>query len=175
MLRERGFTLLELIAVMALLSILVTLGAGAFRHYWLLHSLDSAQGDVSSQLRQLQARVASESHPLIFGARFTPGTGEWVVIRYDQGNDRTNDSDDTCTTVGEERSFDGITFAGPPDSGFTAPPGVTLAKCGGATADMFVIFYAKGTATGGTLMLRSAALDRTRVLEVSSLTGRVGT
>jgi hypothetical protein len=158
---------------MALLSILVTLGAGAFRHYWLLHSLDSAQGDVASQLRQLQARVASESHPLIFGARFTPGAGEWRVIRYDQGSDRTSDSDDTCTAVGEGRSFGGVTFVGPPDSGFTTPPGVTLSKCGGNPADMFVIFYAKGTATGGTLTLHSTSLDRTREIEVSSLTGRV--
>ena len=58
---------------MALLAVIVAIGASGFRSYWLLQSLESAQGDVATQLRQIQARAASESHPYIYGARFTPG------------------------------------------------------------------------------------------------------
>ena len=158
---------------MAILSLLLTLSAPALRHYWLLQSLDGAQGEVASQLRQLQARVASESHPLIFGTRFTPGTGHWWVIRYDQGSDRTSDADDTCVAEGGLRQLV-VDVVGPPSSAFSAPPGVTLSKCGGSySSDVFVMFYAKGTATGGTLTLRSEPLDRTRALTVSPLTGHV--
>lgn len=159
---------------MTLLSVILTLGATGFRHYWLLHSLDSAQQDVATQLRQVQARVASESHPFIYGARFTPGSSAWSLVKYDQGADRLSTSDDTCTVDGEVRKLPGVVAVGPPDSGFSAPLGVEKSKCGGAHAtDLFVTFYAKGTATGGKLVLRSTALDKTRSIEVSSLTSRV--
>ncbi len=159
---------------MSLLSVILTLGATGFRHYWLLHSLDSAQHDVATQLRGVQARAASESHPFIYGARFTPGSSTWSLLKYDQGADRLSTSDDSCAVDGGTRTLPGIVAVGPPESGFSAPLGVDKAKCGGAHAgDLFVMFYAKGTATGGTLVLRSTPLDRTRAIEVSGLTSRV--
>ncbi len=159
---------------MALLSVILTLGATGFRHYWLLHSLDSAQSDVTTQLRQIQARVASESHPFIYGARFTPGSSAWSLVKYDQGADRLSTSDDTCAADGGTRTLPGVVAVGSPDSGFSAPLGVDRSKCGGAhSTDLFVMFYAKGTATGGKVVLRSTALDRTRVVEISALTSRV--
>jgi prepilin-type N-terminal cleavage/methylation domain-containing protein len=171
---ERGFTILELVSVLAVLSIVLTLGASGFRHYWLLHSLDSAQGEVATQLRQIQARVASESHPFIYGARFTPGSSTWSLVKYDQGKDRLSTDDDACALDGPERTLPGIEVVAPPASGFSSAPGVELSKCGAAhSTDVFVMFYAKGTATGGKLTLRSTALDRTREIEVSSLTARV--
>ncbi|MFN2588202.1 MAG: Tfp pilus assembly protein FimT/FimU [Actinomycetota bacterium] len=171
---ERGFTILELVSVIALLSVILTLGAAGFRHYWLLHSLKSAQGDVATQLRQIQARVASESHPYIYGARFTPGSSNWSLLKYDQGVDRLSTSDDGCAVDGEVRRLAGVVALGAPDSGFTSAPGVDVSKCGGAHAsDLFVMFYAKGTATAGKVTLRSTALDRTKKVEVSGLTARV--
>ena len=171
---ERGFTVLELLTVLFLVSILVTVGATALRHYWLLHSLETAQADIASQLRQVQARVASESHPLIFGARFTPGSTTWSLVKYNQGTDRLTTSDDTCVMEGAAYKLPGVTPDPAPASSFTAPSGVDLAKCGGSySTDVFVMFYARGTATGGTLRLRSTALDRTRVVTVSALTSRV--
>lgn len=159
---------------MALLSVILALGAGGFRHYWFLHSLESAQGDVATQLRQIQARAASESHPFIYGARFTPGSQTWSLVKYDQGTDRLTTADDSCTVEGGTRTLPGIVPVGPPSSEFSAPPGVDKAKCGGAHAtDLFVMFYARGTSTGGTLTLRSVALDKTRQVQVSALTSRV--
>ena len=159
---------------MALLAIVVILGASGFRHYWLLHSLESAQSDVATQLRQIQARVASESHPFIYGARFSPGSSAWSLLKYDQGSDRLTTADDSCAATGLVRKLPGVEIVGSPASGFSAPPGVDVSKCGGAhTTDHFVMFYAKGTATGGKLTLRSTALNRTREVHVSSLTSRV--
>lgn len=159
---------------MVLLSVVLTLGATGFRHYWLLHSLDAAQGDVASQLRQTQARVASESHPFIYGARFSPGSTAWSLVKYDQGSDRLSTDDDSCAADGLQRTMPGVVTVAPPDSGFSAPSGVDVSKCGGAhDTDVFVMFYAKGTATGGKLTLRSPALDREREIVVSALTSRV--
>lgn len=159
---------------MTLLSLVLTLGATGFRHYWLLHQLESAQGEVATQLRQTQARVASESHPFIYGARFTPGSPAWALVKYNQGTNRLSTADDSCNVDGPARSLGGVETVAAPASGFTAPQGVDLSKCGGAhSTDVFVMFYAKGTATGGKLTLRSATLDRTRAIHVSSLTSRV--
>lgn len=171
---DNGFTILELVAVMALLAVVATLGAVGFRHYWLVHSLESAQGDVASQLRQIQARVASESHPFIYGARFTPGASTWSLVKYNQGSDRLSTSDDGCSADGGTRTFPGVVTVGSPASGFAAAQGVDFSKCGGSFAtDVFVMFYAKGTATGGQLTLRSTSLDRTREIRVSPLTSRI--
>ena len=171
---ERGFTVLELVSVMALLSLVLTLGAAGFRHYWLLHSLESSQSDVATQLRQVQARVASESHPYIYGARFTPGSSTWSLLKYNQGSDRLSTSDDSCAADGTQRTLPGARTVGPPASSFAAAQGVDFSKCGGAHgSDVFVVFYAKGTSTGGTLTLESPELGRTREIVVSSLTSRV--
>ena len=168
---ERGFTLIELISALAIMSLVLSTGAVAFRHYWLTHSLESAQGDVATQMRQVQARVGSESHPYIYGLRFTPGSSSWSVVRYDQGTDRLSTSDDACTTEGTTRTLPATQVSG---GTFTAPQGVDRSKCGGAHAtDVFVMFYAKGTSTGGTLTLRSPQLDKTRQVSVSALTSRV--
>lgn len=157
---------------MTLLSVVLAIGATGFRQYWLVHSLESAQGDVATQLRQIQARVASESHPFIYGARFTPGSTAWALVKYDQGTNRLSTADDGCASDAQ-RAMPGIVTVGSASS-FTAAQGVDFSKCGGAhDTDVFVMFYAKGTATGGKLTLRSTALDRTREITVSPLTSRV--
>lgn len=159
---------------MLLLSVVLTLGATGFRHYWLLHSLESAQSDVATQLRQVQSRVASESHPFIYGARFTPSSSKWSLLKYDQGAERLSTDDDTCSSDGGQRTLSGVVVAAPPASSFTVAQGVDFSKCGGAHAtDVFVVFYARGTATGGKVTLRSPTLDRTREIVVSPLTSRV--
>ncbi len=171
---ESGFTVLELVAVATLLSVVLSFGVTAFRHYWLMHSLESAQSDVATQLRQLQALVASESHPYIYGARFTPGSPDWSLVKYDQGSNRLSTADDSCVAYGATYTLPSTQAVGSPSSSFGAPQGVDLSKCGGAHAtDLFVVFYAKGTSTGGTLTLRSPALGKTRQITISSLTSRV--
>lgn len=153
------------------MSLILSTGAVAFRHYWLVHSLESAQADVATQLRQVQARVGSESHPYIYGARFKPGSSTWSLVKYDQGTDRLSTSDDTCAVEGATRTMPATEAV---SGTFTAPQGVDRSKCGGAhSTDVFVMFYAKGTSTGGTLTIRSPQLDKTRQIRVSALTSRV--
>ena len=60
---EAGFTLVELLVAISLALILLSLSAIAFRTFWLTQGLHGAANDVRSQLRQLQQRAESESHP----------------------------------------------------------------------------------------------------------------
>jgi prepilin-type N-terminal cleavage/methylation domain-containing protein len=174
--REQGFTLIELLVTISLVTVIMTLGAQALRHYWLINSLEQAEGEIISQLRQLQERVVSETHPLVYGARFQPGAAnsQWQVVKYDPKS-LTTASDDTCIVEGARDFSTGVYVT---SASFSDPSSATAtcrAQISGAASDPFVFFFAKGTATGGQLTIRQPAIDRARAIVVTALTGRVET
>lgn len=169
---QAGFTLVELLTTLMLLAIAVTLTATALRHYWFVQSLEGGQDEVVTQLRGLQQRVMSETFPLVYGARFTPGSSSWQHVQY---NPDTN----VCSQVlvgdleggefsGEVRiqsaDFDNYSSAGTDVS--------ELCREGIAQAEI-VFFFARGTATGGELTLVQPRLNRTKTICVAGTTGRV--
>jgi prepilin-type N-terminal cleavage/methylation domain-containing protein len=168
--REAGFTLIEMLVAMALSAILLTLGASALRHYWFVRSLHGAQDQSVTQLRDLQARVVSESHPLVLGLRFEPGESDYAIVRYRPA---------TATSPTEECTFTDQSF----DSGvvvksatFSAASGITAFCKGrpGAANSQFVFFFARGTATEGNLVLEQPQLAGKSVkVTVTPITGRV--
>ncbi len=169
---DDGFTLIELLVVMAISAALLTLSAGALRHYWLQRQLTGSADEVVGQLRQLQVLSTSQSHPLVYGARFVTGTSEFSLVRYDPKDPSTSD-DDSCSEIGT-RSLEGSTEV--TSVSFDPAPGVTplcLAKFPGSTASQFVFFYARGTATKGTVEVTVDAIDRSRTVAVTPITGRV--
>src|SRR5918992_5727020 len=80
--RQGGFSLVELLFAMMLLGILLTLSASALKTFWLRRALDGSTKQVTAQLRQLQQRAVAESHPLVYGARFTEGSDSYTLLRY---------------------------------------------------------------------------------------------
>jgi prepilin-type N-terminal cleavage/methylation domain-containing protein len=170
--QEGGFSLIELLATMALLAIMLTLGAFALKTYWMRRALDGSTKQVTAQLRQLQQRAVAESHPLIYGARFTMGSDTYTLLRY-------NPSDPTpplCTEMNTLALEDGVEVAA--GTTFASSPYISLSECGSVgTGDHFVFFFARGTATGGTLRLTHEGLGRTSrdttTISVTNLTGRV--
>lgn len=173
---ERGFSLIEILAVIALSAILLTLGAGALRHYWLVHTLDAATDEVVTQLRQVQERTVSESHPLVFGVRFRDGSSQWDVVKYDPAGSGS------CTREQQNTFDNGVLSAGVQVIGPRFPMDPTrpeLVSCKAqswaASTDEFVFFYARGNAVEGDLTLRQPALGPTRdeTVDVFGITGRV--
>ena len=175
---QRGFTLIEVFAVLGLLAILMTLGAPSLRNYWLTQSLESGVDEAVSQLRRLQARVTSESHPLVYGARFRKGSSSYSLIVYDP---RAVSPSPACRQDGGPRQFNTGVFnaavrvstvaTAVPDS-----PEATACRAalsGVTSDDVFVFFYARGTATAGTIRLEQPALQRSRDISIIGLTGRV--
>jgi prepilin-type N-terminal cleavage/methylation domain-containing protein len=167
--RQEGFTLIELLSAVALVAILMTLAAGALRNFWLTQALHGGRDGVITQLRAQQERVVSESHPLVFGARFREGSSDWALVQFDP---RTNQ----CSQTREMRLDSGVRVAAASFSevGSLAP---IVAECrsdlGAATGDDFVMFFARGTASAGSLTLRQPALGRELGVTVTALTGRV--
>ena len=182
---ESGFTLIELLVVLSLMAVVLVSSAGTLRSFWFKQSLDGATEQVVSQLRQLQSRVTSESHPLVYGARFRPGSSEWGLIRYDPNEAGT--ADDTCTEY-SPRTFDSGVFSAEviispavtavPDSDEAAICRTRLTTDDGApfavaSSDVFVFFYARGTATAGVVRLEQPTSSQTKDVTITSLTGRV--
>ncbi|MEA2460719.1 MAG: hypothetical protein QOH90_896 [Actinomycetota bacterium] len=171
--QEGGYTLIETLAVMLLTGMLLALTASGLRHYWFVQSLESAKGEVVSQLRQLQEQVVSETHPTVFGARFRIGSSDWGVVEYDPVTTASHPST-TCTQVRSNKFGSGVqvsaaSFAAPSDSAMN-----TLCKAiPGASADKFVFFYARGSATSGSVTVTQPQLSRSKTITVTPITGRV--
>ena len=170
---QAGFTLVELLTTLLLASILVTLGAFAFRHYWFVQSLEGGENELINQLRGLQQRVVSESFPLVYGARFVPGSSRWVHVQYDP--DTTN-----CTVVRDADFRSGVFNAGveieAADFDTYSSGGINVSsrcRLGIGSAEV-VFFFARGTATTGEVTIVQPRLDgRTKKVCVAGLTGRV--
>jgi prepilin-type N-terminal cleavage/methylation domain-containing protein len=188
---QRGISLIEMLAVMALASIMLTLGAGAMRNYWFVRSLQGGAEEAQNLMRRLQSQVTSESHPRVYGLRFTSGSGIVGLVRYESGNcaqpRTTTLGGSGFGSAGAQATFPNTSYSltqtGPSNFGFWAggaDPSVVpeTAACrtqlSGASTDQFVWFYARGTATPGRMQITVPALPgRSRTIEVRQLTGRV--
>lgn len=171
---EDGFSLIELLTVVALIAILVTLGAAAIRNYWFVRSLEGGKDGMITILRGVQQRVASASNPLVYGARFTAGSSVWQLIEYDRDNPSVG-----CTNiqVGElepRQQFDaGIRVT---QASFTdyVDDGTNISTVCGATGPTDIVwFFARGSATAGNVTVAQPNLNRSETVCVAGLTGRV--
>ena len=168
---ERGFTLVEVLFVLALSSIVLSMGAFAVRNFWINRSVEGSADAVVSQLRQLQERTVSESHPLVYGARFKVGSSSWGLVQYDPKGEGS--ADDSCKEVGTRQLEKGVVVK---TVSFSDVAGVTTlcrTAISGAGSDQFIFFFARGSATEGSLVLEHPARTKTRTVSVSAITGRV--
>jgi prepilin-type N-terminal cleavage/methylation domain-containing protein len=186
--REEGFTLVELLAVIAITSILLTLGVTALRFFWLGRALHGERDQIFTGLRTMQQQVVSETNPLVFGAWFkvtTPstdnGAAQWGIVRYKPA-DTAAGTAATCTSTATHRLDGGVQigsaeFADSLPGVASVADVVTLCKSSvpsSALATDFTFFLARGTATAGCVTLNQPRRDMDDVtVHVSGLTGRV--
>jgi prepilin-type N-terminal cleavage/methylation domain-containing protein len=164
--REDGVSLIELLTTLALASVLVAFSALALRHYWFVQSLEKASDQVVTELRAAQQRVNAESHPVVYGVRFDPGSATWGVVQYDPRK-----SSNKCISVGT-RSLEGAVEI--KAAGFTGG-GDAETSCSSALGadNEFAFFYARGSATPGSVTVESQQTGGTKVVDVAGVTGRV--
>ena len=164
---ERGFTLVELLAVMAIGAMLLTLGAGALRQYTRTKALQGARDMTVTSLRNAQQRTSSEGYPRAYGVRFLDDGTRWDVVRYDA-------STGACTVVESHTLSNGVTIAAAtefPDS--AAATACRAASPNASGAYEVALFYARGTATAGSATFLLAGSTSTRTVTVNGATGRV--
>lgn len=170
---ESGFSLIEMLSVVALVAILTTLGAGALRSYWLTQSVNGGQDELISQLRRAQEQAVSESHPKVFGVRVLAGSSTWALVEY-------NPVGPSCTEIQSNEFRSGARVR---TETFTSTAETTYCEGNLKYADNTAVpdratsgyawFYARGTATPGNIVLDNPLVSIERLVTVSPITGRV--
>lgn len=173
-LRQQGFTLIELLVTVMLASVLLALSFMPIRSFWFAQSVKGASDVLVGELRKAQEDSVSQSHPLIFGVGFTAGAARVIVYRFDPL--LPGATDDTCSA--SVRPFDsGVFNATVVTRSFSITNDTTAqeyVKCQEAFAsDRIMFFYARGTSTGGTVVLEQPNSLKQRSVAVSPITGRV--
>jgi prepilin-type N-terminal cleavage/methylation domain-containing protein len=180
--REGGFTLVEVVVTAAIGLVALSLGAAALGQFWHQRALNGATDQLVSQLRSLQSRVVAESHPLVYGARFVAGSKQWGMVRYDPHGPGT--TDDECVQF-ETHSLGSGVFSSPSQIDsveFNPAAEETFCRLNledpqgqpiEASGDEFLFFYARGSATGGYVIIRHPMVAAANTVVVHSITGRV--
>jgi len=152
--RDSGFTLIEIMVVVALVSLLSALGAGAYRSWALAHAQLGAATDLQTILRQTQVRAVTEGYA--FCVKFDTTNQSYTVYRYacaPTGNVKVNGP----IKLGDSR----LQLAA---VNFTAVAPATTSE---------VTFRASGSATPGGLSITRVGSTKTYAIAVEGLTGRV--
>jgi prepilin-type N-terminal cleavage/methylation domain-containing protein len=173
-----GMTLIEVLVAIAIMAIIATLSASAMRHYWMVHALEGSTDEVMTQLRGAQGATTSESHPVIFGVKFREESSAWDVVRYDPEPEAGSPN---CTVTRRSDmtggNFDATVVVSSANFTVTDPPQPWLSACradlGVPDTDDFVFFYARGSATGGSVTFLQPTLNREETVTVQGVTGRV--
>lgn len=174
--RSAGFTLIEVLVAIGIMSILMVLSAFALRSYWFVQSLEGATDELVTQLRESQSDSISQAFPRVFGLRFLPNNSGYRLLTYDP----TQAAGSRCSS--RDRPLTSGLFNAPVTirtvalNSTTGPEFTTCRDEGDITStdtDKVIFFYARGTATGGSITLEQVNSGRVETVTVAIPTGRV--
>jgi prepilin-type N-terminal cleavage/methylation domain-containing protein len=152
--RDSGFTLIEVMVVLALVSLLSALGVGAFKSWSVAHAQLGAATGMQTILRQTQVRAVTEG--ISFCVKFDATGDSYTVYR------------NACAPTGN------VKVGGPFTLGDSRVhlSAVSFTAVAPATSTE-VTFRSSGSATPGGLNVTRTGSTKTYSIDVEGLTGRV--
>ena len=153
--RDSGFTLLEIMVVIGLMSLLSAFGVGAWKSWAVAEAQKGAATDLQTIMRQTQVRAVTEG--VNFCVTFDTAANTYTIWRYTCHSPTGNVKVNGPFTLGDSR----VQLS---DVNFTAVAPATSTE---------VTFRASGSATPGGLTITRTGSAKTYSLTVEGLTGRV--
>lgn len=138
---EKGFTLIEVMIVIAIMAIMAAFAAPNYGHYMAQRRLNGAARQIMSEL--MTARMQAVSQQNTFKLSF-PNNHEYTILD-DDDNDGTADSGELLVTRDIQSEYYSVTTSS------TASP----------------IFYGRGTANGATITVSNSAGSKNVVVEIT--------
>jgi prepilin-type N-terminal cleavage/methylation domain-containing protein len=152
--RDSGFTLIEMMVVVGLVSLLAAFGVGAWRQWTIAHAQSGAAADMQTILRQAQVRAVTEGYN--FCVKFNTSSNTYTVYRYACGDAAMVQVGGPYKLGDPRLQLTDVSFNNP-----AAPDNAQLT------------FRPSGSATPGGLTIRRTGSSKTYTLDVEGLTGRV--
>ena len=137
--RRSGFSLIELIVVIALIGVVGMFSVPAFQRYAVNANLKAAAREIMADINNTKQR-AIEENVNVYRITFSTGANNYVLSRTDTGTLWTK----SPTTIGSDVRITAVTFSGGVISfqrrGTSTPGSLTLTNSRGSTAVITVNF-----------------------------------
>lgn len=150
--RDQGFTLIEVLVTTVLLGVMMAIAVSGWMSWARSSAHSGTARELQSMMRQTQQRAVTEGRAMC--VLFDPGANEYTVSRSACGEPGTLVLGPVVAQSGD------VKIASPV---FTSTTGTSTG----------VTFYARGTASPGTVKVTRTGSSKTYVLTVEGLTGRV--
>jgi prepilin-type N-terminal cleavage/methylation domain-containing protein len=146
---SRGFSLLELLIVMAIIVTMATVGSGMYRNFGKSVELSSTAQVISADMRQMQAKAMAGEGGFKWGAHFVNTTPDDYYVLFSTSG--TTYADASTVSTATTTLAKTITFSDPADS----------------TSKDIIFNKISGTTTAATVSVVSEGLTQT--VNVSSV------
>ena len=150
---DAGFTLVEVLITMVLMGVMMAVAVAGWHSWASAREHSGTAQEVTSYLRQAQQRAVTEGRAMCVD--FDLAHSEWSIYR------------GRCDVTGK------VLLQGPVPTGSDDVNIASASFTGDASGQHGVTFTARGTAWPGEVRISRSGTDKTYVIQVEGLTGRV--
>ena len=136
---SRGFTILELLIVIAIIAVIAVAGAGSYRNFGKSVELSSTAQVIAADLRQVQAKAMVADGGVKWGARFVNGTPDDY---YELFSTPTNYADASKAVNATTTLSKGTAFSDPAEG---STKDIIFNKISGTTTAATVVVVSEGS------------------------------
>lgn len=138
---KQGFSLLELLIVIAIVTVIAAAGVGSYRNFGKTVELSSTAQGIAADLRQVQSKAMVGEGGYKWGAHFVNGTPDSYYLLFST-TASTYTTDGTSTTTATTTLSKGIVFSDPASG---ASKDIIFNKISGTTTVATVAIITEGT------------------------------
>lgn len=142
-----GFSLLELLIVIAIVAVIMAVGAGSYRNFSKTVELSTVTQEIGADLRQMQSKAMIGEEGYKWGVHFVNGTPDDYYLLFSTSAS-SYATDGTSTTTATTTLSNNISFSDPA-LGLTKD--IIFSKISGTTTASTIVVTSEGTSATTTI------------------------